>query len=617
MERFVSCGVTPTRGKDGPPLELTDTQKRAIGFMAEKSCGVIKIPMGGGKTLAALCHLARQTRPSKDDWRPAIVVAPSQPVRDVWYSEISRCTTLASVSLMVCESKDQPKKREDLIGKRIVLVSYSQLLIMFKAAYELREDAVSYYDAAGRCRTKKGWIRREICESNILFRARYSTLILDECHTVRNGDSCTTAACAALSRRCSKRFGLTGTPVVNSPADLAGQMLALWAPDDRLRTPAFFGEKGNVSREARKIMMDSYLFSVDGSLLGFEMPPLDLRVRAVPHDLTGDALNKYNDQLTTAQNISLTMQMNGFSRELNARFRQAMFDCWRIGALGRAYVCFPGGSEALKSASASEVPLNPKIKAALEEAKALLPGEKIVFVADEVAPLALLRSALEAEGKRSAFFHGGVPPKKRSKILDTFLSAGPEAVDVLLLSSPSGGEGLNLVFPRLNRVVFLTVWWAPARMQQAYARVWRRGTVGTVRVTVIVAKGTLEEGILQGHVDKKKTADVLCEVGENKSEEVSWQARGRIARSVRRLTENAGSEADRVFPRRRLVPDDHPLDEWVREMAEFAPQDAKPVARRPERATPPTSKKIESRASWVRTLLATKARFKKKYTTRS
>jgi superfamily II DNA or RNA helicase len=88
-------------------------------------------------------------------------------------------------------------------------------------------------------------------------------------------------------------------------------------------------------------------------------------------------------------------------------------------------------------------------------------------------------------------FHGGVPGRDRGKLIEKFRS-DPNCR--LFFSTDAGGVGLNLQFASM--VVNVDLPWNPAVLNQRIGRVHRLGQRNPVRVVNVVAKGTIEEGML-------------------------------------------------------------------------------------------------------------------------
>jgi SNF2 family DNA or RNA helicase len=94
--------------------------------------------------------------------------------------------------------------------------------------------------------------------------------------------------------------------------------------------------------------------------------------------------------------------------------------------------------------------------------------------------------------------------KERAKLIDKF-QAGK--TPIFLISLKAGGVGLNLT--AANYVVHLDPWWNPAIEQQATDRAYRIGQDQKVTVFHFIAKGTIEEKMLELQRRKQTVSDVL------------------------------------------------------------------------------------------------------------
>jgi superfamily II DNA or RNA helicase len=88
-------------------------------------------------------------------------------------------------------------------------------------------------------------------------------------------------------------------------------------------------------------------------------------------------------------------------------------------------------------------------------------------------------------------FHGGVPGRERGKLVEKFRD---DDNCRLFFSTDAGGVGLNLQFASV--VVNVDLPWNPAVLNQRIGRVHRLGQRQPVRVLNVVAKGSIEEGML-------------------------------------------------------------------------------------------------------------------------
>ena len=88
-----------------------------------------------------------------------------------------------------------------------------------------------------------------------------------------------------------------------------------------------------------------------------------------------------------------------------------------------------------------------------------------------------------------------------------------ESKQVFLISLKAGGTGLNLTSASI--VVHFDPWWNPAVENQATDRAHRIGQEQVVNVVKLIAKGTVEERVLQLQESKKELIDAIMTDGLN------------------------------------------------------------------------------------------------------
>lgn len=109
---------------------------------------------------------------------------------------------------------------------------------------------------------------------------------------------------------------------------------------------------------------------------------------------------------------------------------------------------------------------------------------------------------------------GETLPKERIKLVNSFNKS--KDVNIFLISLKAGGTGLNLT--SANLVIHFDPWWNPAVESQATDRAHRIGQTKDVEVIKLVAKGTIEENIINLQNDKKGLIeDILSGTSINNS----------------------------------------------------------------------------------------------------
>jgi superfamily II DNA or RNA helicase len=147
-------------------------------------------------------------------------------------------------------------------------------------------------------------------------------------------------------------------------------------------------------------------------------------------------------------------------------------------------------------------------------------GHKAILFSQWTSMLHLTYPVLERLNLGSVTLSGDVPTPKRGALIERFFEDDDCKV---FLSTDAGGVGLNLQAASL--VVNLDLPWNPAVLDQRIARAHRHGQPHTVNVINLVAKGTIEERILDTLAAKR---DVFAGVfgSEEAPAEITFQDTG-------------------------------------------------------------------------------------------
>ena len=143
---------------------------------------------------------------------------------------------------------------------------------------------------------------------------------------------------------------------------------------------------------------------------------------------------------------------------------------------------------------------------------------KALVFSQFVDHLHIIRDYLDTNKISYQYLDGSTPAKDRKKRVDAF-QAGEG--DVFLISLKAGGTGLNLT--AADYVIHMDPWWNPAVEDQASDRAHRIGQKRPVTIYRLVAKGTIEEKIVDLHYQKRDLADSLLE-GTDMSGKVTTDA---------------------------------------------------------------------------------------------
>lgn len=131
--------------------------------------------------------------------------------------------------------------------------------------------------------------------------------------------------------------------------------------------------------------------------------------------------------------------------------------------------------------------------------------------------LDVIEDALNEEHFTQLRLDGSTSTNKRQPLVDKFNAANNKDAFVFLLSSKSGGTGLNLV--GASRLFLFDTDWNPSVDLQAMARVHRDGQKRPVYVYRLLTTGAMDEKIFQRQITKQSLAESFMD-GRHENEEI-------------------------------------------------------------------------------------------------
>ena len=325
-------------------------------------------------------------------------------------------------------------------------------------------------------------------DAEILAKEAWDTVVLDEAQAIKNPDS--QVARAAYDLRAGLRVALSGTPVENRLDELwsllhftnRGVLGGLRTFQERWSRPIDAGVPG-VAAGLRAKIRPFVLRRLKKDVVP-ELPP---RADAVLYcELEESERNVYEAVRAAARKDVVARLAEGSSvlaaLEALLRLRQA--------------ACHPAlipGQTALTSSKVE------RLIETLESAAA--DGHKALVFSQWTSLLDLIEPHLKEVGIAFTRLDGST--RDRGAVVADFQrEAGPP---VMLISLKAGGTGLNLT--AADHVFLLDPWWNPAVEDQAEGRAHRIGQERPVMVYRLVAKDTVEEGILALQQRKRNLAE--------------------------------------------------------------------------------------------------------------
>jgi superfamily II DNA or RNA helicase len=333
-------------------------------------------------------------------------------------------------------------------------------------------------------------------DQDVLAAQAWDTVVLDEAQAIKNADS--KAARAAFALRADFRVALTGTPVENRLDDLWSQL--------HFTNPGLLGGRGDFGTQWGKPIAAgdaAAAASLRERIRPFvlrrlkrdvarELPP---RTDVVLHcELRNDERVVY-DTVRAATRDEVTQRLGAGEQTL--AILEALL---RLRQAACASALVPGTPASPLPSSKIETLLD-----ALETARA--GGHKALVFSQWTSMLDLVEPQLAARDLAWTRLDGST--RDRGEVVARF--SDPDGPPVMLISLRAGGTGLNLV--AADHVFLLDPWWNPAVEDQAADRAHRIGQDKPVFVHRLVARGTVEEGILALQTRKRELAQAAVDGG--------------------------------------------------------------------------------------------------------
>lgn len=331
-------------------------------------------------------------------------------------------------------------------------------------------------------------------DTSALIAHGFSTVILDEAQAIKNPDSQASRAAFELSEAIPEdafRVALSGTPIEN-------RLDELWSVF-RFTHPGLLGNRSEFTkRYARPI--------AEGN------PDATVRLKTLIKPFLLRRMKKeVARDLPARTDVILTVELEERERELYeailAAKHKEVLEALQTGgnvmaALEallrlRQAACHPALVPGQHATSSS------KVEALIERLQdATADGHKCIVFSQWTSFLDLIQGDLQRNTIQFTRLDGST--RDRGRVVNEFQA--DDGPPVLLSSLKAGGTGLNLT--AADHVFLLDPWWNPAAEEQAADRAHRIGQERPVTVYKIIAKDTIEEGIVRLQQRKKDLAEL-------------------------------------------------------------------------------------------------------------
>ena len=468
---------------DPPPLGalepvLRPYQKEGVAWLrflrANGFGGILADEMGLGKTLQVLAHLdALKKANDRPGAAPSLIVCPTSLVFN-WEAEARKFTP--DLRVLSLHGPQRHERFAQIPKHDLIITSYALL----------RRDAEQY---------------RGI---------EFDTLVLDEAQHIKNRQ--TQNAQSVKVTRARHRLVLTGTPLENSVLDLWSIFDSLMpgylgpAQDFRDRYETAIVRDNNGAAQARLARrLRPFLLRRLKRDVAADLPE---RIEQVSYcDLGEDQQALYREVLEAGRREILNSDDGGQAKSrimvltTLLRLRQICCDP-RLLKLDGTHGATPSGKTEL-------------FLELLEET--LDGGHRVLVFSQFTSMLALLREELSAQKVAFCYLDGAT--RDRAQVVEQFQN--DPAIPVFLISLKAGGVGLNLT--GADTVVHFDPWWNPAVEAQATDRAHRIGQKKVVTSYKLIARGTVEEKILNLQNRKRALTQAMLGDEEQWVKALSWE----------------------------------------------------------------------------------------------
>ena len=440
--------------------ELREYQRDGLGwfgFLQDFGFGgCLADDMGLGKTIQVLALLEqRRTRqPKKDEVRkPSLVVVPKSLIFN-WIEEAQR------------------------FAPKLNIIDYTGIA---------RKESAERLPSCDVVLTTYGTLRNDI---EALSAIRYDYAILDESQAIKNPKTDSAKSCYLL--QADHRLVMTGTPIENHLGDLWSQF--------RFLNPGLLGHSQAFSA------FDRADCSVD-SLQRLSKAIRPFILRRTKQEVLKELPDKTEQTLYCEMSPKQTRQYN----ELRDHYRIKLGQTVRELGINRSKIHVLEALLRLRQAACDGRLVNPKqgvrgakLDLLLEQLEEVIgEGHKVLVFSQFTSLLALLQQDLYKKKIRYEYLDGKTQDRK--SCVNRFQK--DDKCQLFLISLKAGGHGLNLT--AADYVYILDPWWNPAAEAQAIDRAHRIGQTKNVFAYRMIAKGTVEEKILELQKTKRELADSI------------------------------------------------------------------------------------------------------------
>lgn len=481
---------------DGTPPSATFLSRPGVEYMPHQvyaaQCAIgspgyaLFMEQGTGKTLVAIIKICEESL-LKTPYR-ALIACP-RAVRTNWREEIERFAYVdATVTTLDGGELNRTKALIDALRAKtqasVVIASYD---VMWRMA-------------------------------SVLKTVTWDLVVLDEAHMIKSDKAKRTRGALALRDSARSRLVLTGTPIVNSPADLHSPLEFLEEGASGFSSHRAFKEfycKYTEISETHKIYtgaqnvpllqerLSRYSFRVMKAQVLRDLPPKVYDVIDV--DMTPEQRKLYE----TVAN-SIRVEIEGMDMDNAVTVNHVLTRLLRLAQITSGFVPLD------EEEAVHIVNPNPKLEALVEMLKEKPPTSKTIVWACWVTDIRVIAERLAAEGIEAVEYYGAVSADDRDEAVRRFNSG---TARVFVGNPDCGGVGINLLGQsdgdtNCDHMIYFSQRWSAAVRSQSEDRAHRRGTRTSIRITDLSVPRSIDEEIRKRVLKKRIEAHRVQDVRE-------------------------------------------------------------------------------------------------------
>ena len=316
--------------------------------------------------------------------------------------------------------------------------------------------------------------------------------ILDEAQFIKNRSTAAAKSVKLIQSR--TRYALTGTPIENRLAEL-------WSIFDYLM-PGFLYDYSQFQSEFEVPIVKNDDDAARERLRKMTSPFILRRrkrdvLKDLPEKLEEIRYANMEDKQRQLYDAQVVRMRKDLQSKDDASFRQSRIQILAELTRIRQICCDPTLLFSDYNGASA------KTEACMDLIHSVVEGEhKALVFSQFTTMLEILEEKLKAEGISYYKITGSVPKEKRLQMVNAF---NEDETPVFLISLKAGGTGLNLT--GADVVIHYDPWWNLAVQNQATDRAHRIGQKNIVTVYRLIAKGTIEEKIVEMQESKKQLAE--------------------------------------------------------------------------------------------------------------